>query len=88
LSPQTIGVEPLKPGSGSFHATFSCALHLSGRLRSSLVPFNCAPRHCGQLEAVALATNRMIMISMKAGMKLWRRIFFLLTLKQHHFSLR
>src|SRR5215207_1067294 len=47
-SPDTMGVEPLRSGIGSFHATFSAAVHLSGRLRSALTPFMSGPRHCGQ----------------------------------------
>src|SRR6185295_14010015 len=52
-SPQTIGVDPDHAGSFSFQATFSVFDHLNGRLISRLVPFNCGPRHCGQLSAVS-----------------------------------
>src|SRR5687768_16639580 len=47
-SPHTMGVEPLRSGIASFHATFSAAVHLSGRLRSALTPLSAGPRHCGQ----------------------------------------
>ena len=56
-----IGVEPLKAGSGSFHATFSVALHVVGRPFSVLTPSSDGPRHCGQLASsdalVMVASN-------------------------------
>src|SRR6266487_3218722 len=54
--PQTMGVAPLHSGSGSFHATFESEVHLRGRPVSVLTPFNCGPRHCGQLSAERVAT--------------------------------
>src|SRR3954452_6165248 len=50
-SPHTMGVAPLHSGSGSFQAMFDVAVHVSGRPVSVLTPFNCGPRHCGQLSA-------------------------------------
>src|SRR6478672_2289654 len=57
-SPQTIGVEPLNAGSGSFHATLFSALHVTGSPVSAAVPFSCGPRHCGQLSADTAAPAR------------------------------
>ena len=51
VSPQIIGVEPLRPGIGSFHVMFSVVLHLMGRPFSLLTPFSDGPRHCGQFSA-------------------------------------
>ena len=51
VSPQMIGVEPLRPGIASFHAMFSVGLHLTGRPFSALTPFIAGPRHCGQFSA-------------------------------------
>ena len=48
---QITGVEPLKAGSGSFHATFSVALHLVGKFVSALTPLSDGPRQFGQLPA-------------------------------------
>src|SRR5512134_3183965 len=48
-SPQMIGVDPLRPGMGSFHAMFSVAFHLTGSPVAVLTPFSEGPRHCGQL---------------------------------------
>src|SRR5215207_5224576 len=56
-SPHTIGVEPLRSGIASFQATFSAALHLSGRPRSALTPFRSGPRHCGQFAEAVAASN-------------------------------
>jgi hypothetical protein len=56
-SPQTIGVAPLHSGSGSRHAILACSVHLSGSPFSVLTPFNCGPRHCGQLSADSAATS-------------------------------
>ena len=53
MSFQTIGVDPLKAGSGSFQATFSVALHVVGRLFSVLRPSIDGPRQCGQLSATS-----------------------------------
>ena len=62
VSPQMIGVDPLRPGIASFHAMFSVGLHLSGSPFSVLTPFIAGPRHCGQFSAdnvaaVAIATS-------------------------------
>ena len=35
----------------AFHATFSVALHFTGRFFSSEAPLPRGPRHCGQSEA-------------------------------------
>ena len=51
VSPQTIGVAPLRIGSGVFQATFSVGDHFAGRPFSGLAPSSCGPRHCGQLSA-------------------------------------
>ena len=53
MSFQTIGVDPLKAGNGSFHATFSVALHVLGSPFSALMPFIDGPRQWGQLSAAA-----------------------------------
>src|SRR5688500_7325479 len=50
-SSQMMGVDPLKAGRGSFHATFSVALQVVGRPVSLLTPLSEGPRHCGQLSA-------------------------------------
>src|SRR4051794_23102184 len=55
-SPQTIGVAPLGPGSGSFQATFSLSSHFVARPVSLLTPSPVGPRHCGQLSARAAAS--------------------------------
>src|SRR5215210_676751 len=52
-----MGVAPLHSGSGSFQATFDSAVHLIGSPVSLLVPFNCGPRHCGQLSADKVTTT-------------------------------
>src|SRR5262245_3503356 len=51
LSPQTIGVDPLRPGSASFHWTFSVFPHRNGTFVSSLTPLCSGPRQCGQFSA-------------------------------------
>src|SRR6185436_2364985 len=51
VSFQMTGVDPLKAGNGSFHATFSVALHVVGRPFSVLMPSIDGPRQCGQLSA-------------------------------------
>src|ERR1044072_6351580 len=56
-SPQTMGVEPLRSGIASFHATFSAGVHWSGRFRSALKPFSSGPRHCGQFAEAVAASN-------------------------------
>src|SRR6185436_364600 len=53
-SPQMMGVDPLKAGSGSFQATFSVALHVAGSPVSVLTPFNVGPRQFGQLSAAKI----------------------------------
>ena len=50
-SPDTIGDDTPRPPSGAFHATFSVALHLTGRFFSSVAPVPRGPRHCGQSAA-------------------------------------
>ena len=61
VSFQMMGVEPLKAGSGSFHATFSVALQVVGRPFSVLMPSIDGPRQWGQVsaarEAAAEATT-------------------------------
>src|SRR5262249_26106562 len=52
-SPQTAGVEPPRPGSGSVQATFFVASHSVGRFVSLLMPSSVGPRHWGQLSARA-----------------------------------
>jgi hypothetical protein len=49
--PQTIGDDQLRPGRSVFHATFSVADHLSGRLALMLTPEAFGPRNCGQFES-------------------------------------
>src|SRR5262245_57110873 len=44
-SPQTIGVEPEKSGTASFHVTFVVFDHFAGRLLSALTPLSDGPRH-------------------------------------------
>src|SRR5918998_2794528 len=56
-SPHTMGVEPLRSGIASFHATFSAAVHFTGRFRSALTPFRSGPRHCGQLAETVAVNN-------------------------------
>jgi hypothetical protein len=51
-----IGVEPLRPGIGSFQAMFSSVDHLIGKPVSMLVPFDAGPRHAGQLSADKVTT--------------------------------
>src|ERR671913_1533689 len=46
-----IGVDPLRPGMGSFHAMFSSVDHLIGSPASVLIPFIAGPRHAGQFSA-------------------------------------
>jgi hypothetical protein len=53
---QTIGVAPLRLGTGSFQAMFSVADHLTGKFFSPLAPFSEGPRHCGQLSADTTTT--------------------------------
>src|SRR5688572_21197651 len=48
---QTIGVAALRLGMRSFQAMFVRVSHLRGRSFSLLTPFDCGPRHCGQLSA-------------------------------------
>jgi hypothetical protein len=55
-SPEMIGVEPLRPGIGIFHAMFSVLLHLIGNPVAGLTPFSAGPRHCGQSAAESVAT--------------------------------
>src|SRR5262245_33310116 len=65
-SPQTIGVEPPMPGSGSFQARFSVALQEVGTPVSLLTPSRLAPRQCGQLSARAGApASRMARTAMR-----------------------
>ncbi len=54
-SPQMIGVDPLKAGSGSFHATFSVGLQVEGSPVSVLTPFSVGPRQFGQFDAKSVA---------------------------------
>ena len=58
VSFQMMGVEPLKAGSGSFHATFSVALQVVGRPFSVLTPSIDGPRQCGQVSAAREASSR------------------------------
>jgi hypothetical protein len=55
VSFQMMGVEPLRPGIGTFHAMFSSGDHFKGRPFSELMPFNAGPRHCGQFSADSVA---------------------------------
>jgi hypothetical protein len=50
-----IGVEPLRPGIGTFHAMFSSGDHFKGSPFSVLMPFIAGPRHCGQFSADRVA---------------------------------
>src|SRR6187399_1920601 len=47
-SPITMGVDTPWPPSAAVQATFSFALHFSGRFKSAAMPFPSGPRHCGQ----------------------------------------
>src|SRR5687768_14289649 len=53
--PETIGVDPLRSGSGRFQATFSVAVHRKGRPFSTLTPLREGPRQCGQSSAATPA---------------------------------
>src|SRR5262245_24335428 len=57
LSPQTAGVELPRSGRGTFHFTFSVALHRVGRFLSGVMPSPSAPRQAGQLAAPEERTN-------------------------------
>ena len=46
-----IGVDPLRPGIGSFHAMFSVVDHFTGSPVSELMPFIPGPRQAGQFSA-------------------------------------
>jgi hypothetical protein len=50
-SPMTMGVDTPWPPSAAVQATFSFALHFSGRFESAAMPFPSGPRHCGQSSA-------------------------------------
>src|SRR6188474_1291698 len=52
-SPDTIGDDTPSPPIAAFHATFSVALHRTGRFFSSVAPVPRGPRHCGQSAADA-----------------------------------
>src|SRR5688500_15653559 len=62
-----IGVEPLRLGTGSFHAMFSVVDHLIGRPFSPLTPLASGPRHAGQLSADNVTTNARQPIDTNAG---------------------
>src|SRR5437762_3595994 len=51
VSPQMMGVAPLRSGRGSFQAMFSSVDQRTGRLVSGLMPFSAGPRHWGQFSA-------------------------------------
>src|SRR5688500_17082826 len=53
-SPHTIGVEPERSGTASFHVTFSVVDQLTGRFFSPLTPLSIGPRHCGHCSAVSV----------------------------------
>ena len=77
-SSQMTGVEPLNAGSGTFHATFSVALHVVGSPFSVLTPSSDGPRHCGQLSAVRETpietTNAAVSRRFRTGFSLYRRV--------------
>ena len=77
-SSQMTGVEPLNAGSGTFHATFSVALHVVGSPFSVLTPSSDGPRHCGQLSAVRetpiATTNAAVSRRFRTGFSLYRRV--------------
>jgi hypothetical protein len=50
-SPTTIGVDTPSPPIAAFHATFSVALHFTGKPVSVVAPVPFGPRHCGQSAA-------------------------------------
>src|SRR6266545_7328850 len=54
-SPQTIGVEFPRSGSGVFQWIFFESLHSPGRFCSDVTPFACGPRQAGQLPPSAVA---------------------------------
>jgi hypothetical protein len=61
-----MGVDPDQAGSGSVQAAPSDFDQRIGRFVSLVVPFNCGPRHCGQLSAstcVAVLMARMITLT-------------------------
>src|SRR5215471_1444021 len=62
-SPQTAGELQPVPGISLVHATFSVALHLSGRLGSSATPNDPGPRNPGQLSLAVAPVSKMAMKS-------------------------
>lgn len=54
---QTIGVDPLEPGKGTFHAMLSVELHVAGNPSASETPLPVGPRHVGQFprDSAAIA---------------------------------
>ena len=58
MSPQMMGVAPVRDGIGNFQAMPSVALHFTGRPVSALTPFSVGPRHCGQLASTGAAAMR------------------------------
>src|SRR5688572_1058419 len=54
---QTIGDEVPRPASVAFHAMFSFALQVNGRLDSEDTPWLDGPRHCGQFSAESSVTT-------------------------------
>src|SRR5918998_1535419 len=55
VSPQMIGVEPVREGVGSFHAMFWVGDQVRTRPVSLLSPLSSGPRHCGQCSAARAA---------------------------------
>src|SRR5918999_4582726 len=51
VSPQMIGVAPLRSGIASFQVTFSSLVQVDGRPFSALRPLADGPRHAGQFSA-------------------------------------
>ncbi len=77
VSPQMMGVAPLRCGSCSFQAMFSEGLHFTGRLRSGLTPSPAGPRHAGQFADVrAVVLSKAVRIKAVNRMAVSRLLFF------------
>src|SRR5688572_24967431 len=79
---QTIGEEVPRPASVAFHAMFSLALQVNGRLDSEDTPRLDGPRHCGQFSADScVATSETAPTTAKTNLApknartAWTRVF-------------
>src|SRR5580658_5275415 len=66
-SPQTMGVDPLQAGRGSFQEMFSVVVQWTGRSFSPLTLLAAGPRHWGQFSANAAAKKKRRRAGMAAG---------------------